>query len=211
MIQSYFYFSEDHNLLQLAGVNTSLRDTVYNSIHFLPFSSRENWRRYYSNVPIFERERAVRGYLNKHVQQIKDPHSLPIPIDITSLSDLRDHSPLHASWGDDSPFISTRPAFPTPVMTALVTHAPSTPPPQLTSNVDIDTIIKVVIQVTPAANAVSVTATQTDPSLAQTLAQPAEGIQYQASTVHPTHPQPSDIFFLKAWNGDLHSFPIFQS
>ena len=40
--QAYCYFSKDRHSLQFAAVKTSLRYIVYNAIHFLPFSSRDN-------------------------------------------------------------------------------------------------------------------------------------------------------------------------
>ena len=61
------------------------------------------------------------------------------------------------------------------------------------------------------ANVTSIAATQNVHSLALTLSQPVGGLQAQYSTGHPTHPQPSNIYFLNAWSGDIHPFPIFQA
>ena len=80
-------------------------------------------------------------------------------------------------------------------------HPP--PPPSSTTNVDINATFKVVIQATLAANAASIPENHTVTYLAPTLTQTAGG--------RSTHPRPSGNFFLKAWNGDLHSFPIFQT
>ena len=66
---------------------------------------------------------------------------------------------------------------------------------------DINTIVQTVVQGTLAANAASVMANSTNPSLAPTLPQPAGGHQ----------PLASDNFFLIAWNGYQDSFPIFQA
>ena len=75
---------------------------------------------------------------------------------------------------------------------------PSASPPTLKPNVDINTIVKVFIQATLETNTASIVANPPAPSPAPAPTQPSGG--YHSS----------EKFFLKAWNGDLHSFLIFQ-
>ena len=91
-------------------------------------------------------------------------------------------------------FASLAPTVPAP-------HAPPTPSSASSPNVNINAIVQAVVQVTLAANAASVVTNRTAPSPVSTPTQPAGGHQ----------PSASDKFFLKAWNGDLDSFPIFQA
>ena len=129
------------------------------------------------------------------LRQIQDPRSLPIPTDITSHPNSREHSPLQ-SWYQASPVISVTPAFYAPSSTAPVPHVPFHWHLASTPIVGINVIVKAVVQVTLVANARSTAANPTTPSLVPTLTQPAGG------------PHPSENFFLKSWNGGLHSFPI---
>ena len=68
-------------------------------------------------------------------------------------------------------------------------------------SVDINAIVKAVIQETIAANAAFTATNPTSPSLAPTPTQPMGGHQ----------PSPPKKFFLKDWNGDLDSLPAFQA
>ena len=84
--------------------------------------------------------------------RIKDPRSIPIPTDITSPSDLCEHFPLQASWGNISPVIYSRPVFSAPSTIDPAPHATYAPPPQSTPAVDINAIVKAVVQTTLASN-----------------------------------------------------------
>ena len=62
--QAYCFFSEDRRSLQFAVINASLQDVGYDDIHFLPFSSRENWCSYHPTAPLADGEVSVQGNLN---------------------------------------------------------------------------------------------------------------------------------------------------
>ena len=93
--------------------------------------------------------------------------------------------------------------------TILAHYTPPVPSPVPSLNVpslapsptkDINAIVQAVVQSILAANAASVAANPPAPSPTPTLSQPATGHQ----------PSPSDNFFLKAWDGNRNSFPVFQ-
>ena len=202
MNQAYCFFSEDHRYLQFSAVNNYLRYFVYDGIHFLPLSLRKNWRLYHPTAPLVDGEAAVQGNLNEHaaLRRTQDPRIPPPPTYIMSQPAPRDHY-LLPSWEHTSPITSSGPDFAALAPTVPEPHAPPVPPSAPSPNVDINTIIQAIVQGTLVENAASVAANTPAPSPAPTLSQPAGGHQ----------PSASDNFFLKVWNGDQDSFPIFQS
>ena len=131
---------------------------------------------------------------------LQDLRSLPPPTDITSPPASVEKSPL-PSWKHTSPITSPRPDFSDLTPTIPAPHARPVLPAASSPNVDINAIVQAVVQATLAANVASIATNPPDPSPAPTLTQPTGGHQTSAS----------DNFFLKAWNGDQDSFPIFQA
>ena len=162
--QEHCYLFDERRYLQFSAVNTSLRDIGYDNVHFPPFSSRVNWRRYHPTTPLVSRESDFQGYLNNHamIHQIQDPRILPLPTDITSPPDSQDHSPLQY-WDHTSPVVSSRPDFAAPETTVPVTHINPSPPLAPNPSVEIKAIVQAVLQATLAANATSVAANPTLP------------------------------------------------
>ena len=194
-IQAYFYFSEDCLYLQFSAVNTSLRDIGNGDIHFLPFSSRENWRRYRSTYPLVNGKAAFRGDLKYHtaLSQFQDLRSLTSPTNITSPPATCEHSTLHL-WDQTSPVASSRPAFSALIPMFLTPYSPSSAPFSSTTRVDINAVVQVVFQATLVANAASIAANPPAPPPVPTPTQPAGGHQ----------PSPLEKFFIKACNGYLY-------
>ena len=78
--QAYCFLSEGRRSLQFSAIHTSLWDVGYNKIHFLPFSLRENWRRYHPIITLSNEKAVVQGDLNKHAALlwIQDPQNIPL-------------------------------------------------------------------------------------------------------------------------------------
>ena len=78
--QAYCFLSEGRRSLQFSAIHTSLWDVGYNKIHFLPFSLRENWRRYHPTITLSNEKAVVQGDLNKHAALlwIQDPQNIPL-------------------------------------------------------------------------------------------------------------------------------------